>query len=805
MRIEAVNRRRMTWAAACGLALVMLSGCAAQKAYTRAEREMRRQSYDAAVLNYSKALAHDPGNSRYEVALARAKLKASAEHFAKGTRFLAAGQLEAAIGEFQQTLLLNPDNQHARVELERALRALQAATAGPSEIELAKEAARRRDMGPPRLNAAANIPIVLDFQDVKLEKIFEAIGKAAGLNFIYDDKVDLDKTRTIEVGNVTLEKALDILMLQTKNFYKPIDEFTLLIAPDNRQKRQEYEDQVIRTFFLSNADTKTVVTLLRSLLQSRQIAENADLNSVTIKDTPSKVAIAERIIEANDKNKGEVLVDVELLEINRQTARTLGIDLSNKSLSLTFRTGESSVPLNGLDVLKRSGNWTVGPIPNVILNFLKTDSDTRTVAQPQLRVSEGEQAEILIGDRVPIPTTSFNTSQTVGGNIVPITSFTYQNVGITVQIEPRVHHNKEVTLKVQVEVSQISGQFETAQGVQPTIGTRQIQTVIRLRDGETNLLAGLIQRNETDSQSGVAGLSDLPILGKMLGNNTRNRSETDIILTLTPRIVRIPNITDDDLATLWVGTEEDMRLRGPARNALGEGPFSGEPVSLSGRGSGAGSGGGSSAGRIESTSVDGETADDIGVDPADEAVDDGSGDAGGGFDDGGAEVQPQEDEDPDPRRRPFDDDEDEPDDDTPPPPALVSLVPSKTSPGVGETLTVQVFLQNGTNVGSVPFHLRFNNEVLQYLPPGEEGPLLSSDGATTVFLSNESGGGEVVVGLSRMGGGEGVSGSGVIATFRFLCIGPGDAGFQFTAASVKDPQAQNLPAAFNTQSVQVGQ
>jgi len=424
----------------------VLAGCAAQKAYRQAERDARRESWDSAVLGYSKALALDPGNTGYGVALERAKLKASAQHFEKAKRYAAASQWELAVAEYQQTLLLHPGNQHAAAELERALRQLRREKAGPSDLEALKERARLEELGPPKLDPRSNIPIVLQFRDAEIGKIFEAISKASQINFIFDEKVDVDKPMTVDLGNVSLEKAMDILMLQTKNFYKVIDEHTILIAPDTRPKRQEYEDQVIKTFFLSNGDTKQVVTLLRSLLQSRQIAENPDLNSVTIKDTPDKVAIAERIIAANDKSKGEVLIDVELLEINRNTLQNLGIDLSSKSLSLQFQDGSSRVPLNNLNILKQQGNWSIGIIPSVVLNFLKTDSETRAIAKPQLRVTEGEKAEILIGDRVPIPSTSFNTSQTVGGNIVPITSFTYQNVGITVQVEPRVHHNQEVTL-----------------------------------------------------------------------------------------------------------------------------------------------------------------------------------------------------------------------------------------------------------------------------------------------------------------------------------------------------------------------
>ena len=282
------------------LLVALVAGCAARQAYDHGELEMKRQNFDQAVLSYSKAVALKPGQTRYTVALARAKLKASTEHFEKGRRYFESGQLDLAIAEFQQTLLLNPSNQHADNELQRATREKRRREAGPSEIEQLKERAKRRELGPPLLDAKTNIPILLNFKEVELTKIFEAIGKASGINFIFDDKVELKRPMTIDLGNVTLEKALDILMLQTKNFYKVLDEYTLLVAPDTRQKRQEYEDQVIRTFFLSNGDTKTIVTLLRSLLQSRQIAENPELNSVTIKDTPPKVAIAERIIDAND-------------------------------------------------------------------------------------------------------------------------------------------------------------------------------------------------------------------------------------------------------------------------------------------------------------------------------------------------------------------------------------------------------------------------------------------------------------------------------------------------------------------------
>ncbi len=800
------HAKRWRQLAAVGFLLALTIGCAAQKAYNRAEREMRRENYDAAVLEYSKALAMEPGNTRYSIGFERAKLKGSIRHFAKAQRYHQANQFDLAIAEYQQTLLLNPGNEYAQNEMYKAMRELRLLQSGPSRMEEMKRLAELRNLAPPKLHPAANIPILMRFEEAEIGKIFEAIGKASGINFVFDDKVDADKPLTIDIGNVSMEKALDVLMLQTKNFYKVIDEHTLLIAPDTRQKRQEYDDQVIRTFFLSNADTKTVVTVLRSLLQSRQIAENADLNSVTIKDTPAKIAIAERIINANDKSKGEVIIDVELIEISRTLTKQLGIDLSSKTLGLTFLGGSASVPLNNLDILRQTANWTVGVIPSVILDFLKSDSDSRLIAKPQLRVSEGEEASILIGDRVPIPTTTFNTSNTVGGNIVPITSFTYQNVGITVRVKPRVHHNREVTLQVEVEISRVSGTVQTTAGQnQPIIGTRTITTVIRLRDGETNLLAGLIQHEHSDSRSGVAGLMNIPGLGRVFSSNSLETSETEIVMTLTPHIVRIPDITEEDLATLWVGTEEHMQLRGRAQNALGQSPFA-AVVDLEAIAVSSNNDAGSSAGNVNTTTSSDEVERDTAraVEEQDRAAQEATelDEKTGQGSSGNVPTSP-------PGRRGSDDSTNEADDtveddDPPTGPAVISLIPSSSTYHVGDTVVIEVVMSNANNVGSTPFHLRYNPQALQFISPATEGPLMRSDGANTVFLATPTGGGgELVVGLSRMGAGQGVSGTGTLAVFQFLAIAPGDGGFNFTGAAVKDPQARNLPAAFNTAAIRV--
>ena len=314
------------------------------------------------------------------------------------------------------------------------------------------------------------------------------------------------------------------------SFYKVMDEHSIIIAQDKPQNRRTYEDLVIQTFFLSNAEVKDMLTILRSLIDARKIATNEQLNAIILRDTADKVKVAERIIEANDKSKAEVVVDIELLQINTQRLRDLGVSLSNYSIGQqldlrpdrhggttgtggtgTGTTGTTTaataagVLLSDLQFINQA-NWLL-TIPNFVYNFVKQNTDAQLLAKPQLRITEGEKANLVIGDRVPIPLTTFNT-QNAGnsGGIVPITSFQYQDVGIKIELEPRVHHNQEVTLKLKIEVSNLNGNVAGSGGQsQPIIGTRTIDSVIRLKDGETNFLAGLIRTDESNTNTGLPG------------------------------------------------------------------------------------------------------------------------------------------------------------------------------------------------------------------------------------------------------------------------------------------------------------
>lgn len=574
--------RRHTPVAVTALICLSLLGCASYKAERQARTAETAGNWDQAVELYLDLLSDDPGNLQYKAGLLRSKLQASRVHFANARKLHEAGSLEAALREYQQAVDLDPTNDYARVEMKKALEELanqRAKAEGKPTIEELKEKARNYRTEPPMLNPRSPEPISLNFPNpVDVRDIYEALGKAFGVNIVFDPQLQ-NQRLAIELKDVTAQDALEMVVRAAGQFYKVLDEHTILVADDTPQNRSKYEDLMIQTFFLSNADPKDVMTMLRSLLGTRNVAENDQLNAVVLRDTADKVKVAEKIIDANDKARGEVVIDVELLQIDVNKLRQLGLSLSQYQVGATFQSPgglpAGQVQLNQTQELGNRANWIM-TVPSVLYDFLKDDSDVQFLARPELRISDGQKAVLHIGDKVPIPVTTFNTAQTVGGNIVPITSFQYQDVGIRIEIEPRIHHNQEITLKLKVEVSNLAGTVQGTQGTeQPIISTRAIESTIRLRDGETNMLAGLIQTTEDRGETGLPGLSEIPVLGRLFSKNRTSRKRTDLVLTMTPHIIRTANITDADLKPIWVGTQSNISFRGgsPQVESGTEGPF----------------------------------------------------------------------------------------------------------------------------------------------------------------------------------------------------------------------------------------
>lgn len=562
--------RALLLAAALALA-VGASGCASERAFREARDYEQLEYWDMAVMAYQKAVSLDPANKKYESSLFRARLQAAQTHLGRGRLHRSAGQLDLAKVELEQSVALDPTNDVAVQELKKVIEEIEVRrleTLGGSPTEKAKAKAKGRRAAPPMLNPASDKPIDVTFPpDTPIKKIYQALCTASGINVIFDPQLKDDKF-TIDLRSLTFQKALETTMRQAGHFYKVIDEKTILVAQDTQQNRKEYEDQVVRTFFLSNGDVKDVSTMVRGLLDLRRMGTITQLNAIVIRDTADKVAVAERLIEVNDKAKAEVVLDVELLQLSTKKLMDLGVALSSyKPITTGTATGSDGTAITSLpwnDLLKLSLSDFNFTIPSIAVNFLKSNTDAEILARPQLRIAEGEKAQLVIGDRVPIPVTTINTQQAVGQvGIVPVTSFQYQDIGIKLDIETRVHHNKEVSLKLTVEVSNLNGSVAGQNGQeQPIIATRTITSNIRLKDGETSFLAGLIQTTKLRTKTGMPFLSDLPLIGPLFSTTNTQNDRNDIFLTLTPHITRAPQIEEEDLVPVWVGTENNVSFSG---------------------------------------------------------------------------------------------------------------------------------------------------------------------------------------------------------------------------------------------------
>ena len=589
------------------LSVAIASSCATYRYERQARQAVRLENWDAAVYYYLEALARDPANVTFKMGLQRARLKASENHFKRGMAFKQSNELQRARTELELAVQLDPTQQYAQVELEKVRKDLEVLSeeGGVAKLaEMKKEAAEMK-VKPPTLNPASNEPLSLSFPTERSVKdIYRAIGQAFGINILFDPKLR-DSKLSIDLKGVTARQALEAVMQASGHFYKVLDEKTVIVVEDTPQNRRDYEDLVVKTFFLSNADVKDVNNMLRALIDARRIAINEQLNSIVIRDTADKVAIAERLINANDKSKAEVLVDVELLQINTTKLQNLGMNLvdsnGNPLYTYSFSVdptqlngavgpsgGTGTVPLSNIGNITRSMWFTT--LPSLQVNLIKSAGEAEELAQPQLRITEHEKANLVIGDKVPIATTSFNTSTTVGTSIVPVTSYQYQDVGIKLEIEPRVHHNNEVTLKLKVEVSELGAELTVSAGqTAPDIITRSFDSTIRLKDGETSLLAGLTKVENQTNKSGLPWLADLPIIGGLFGDSSSNVQKTDLVLTLTPHIIRYPDITEEDLAPLWVGTENRVTIFGNSprvRSAVTASPLGGDSGQAPGAGKG---------------------------------------------------------------------------------------------------------------------------------------------------------------------------------------------------------------------------
>jgi general secretion pathway protein D len=546
------------------LALCLFAGgCAASGALRRGTEAEHRQDYDLAVVEYTKAVRLRPDDANTRAALERSKLRASDDHFSRGRRLAATGKFDQALVEYQVAAELNPSNGDLDKELLATRNKLRAkiAVAREGKTELQTLMERARDLPPPGMDLPTGVkmPASLTFRDASSRDVFTAISRLANISLIFDAAFRETQV-TVDLRNTTLDDALSTVAGATRTFFRVTAPKTIVVIPDTPAKRREYEEEIVKTFYLSNADLKETMDLLRMVLDARRISPTTATNALTIKDSPERIAAASRVIAAIDKARPEVIIDVELIEVDRTKLQEYGLQIAspstqaptgpNGSVSVRGDTA-GSVTLQTLRNLTQSDILFAG-LPSLYYRLLKTDANTRTLANPQLRTTDGTPAQARFGEQVPVPVTTFAPIATGGTAQQPITSFNYQNVGVNIDITPRTHHDDDVSLTLKIAVTNISG---SGFGGLPTFGNREINTIIRLRDGETNMLAGLIRDDERHAMEGIPGLSDIPLVGRLFAHSTRTADQTDIILTLTPHIIRVLDLTEADLRPFRVGRD----------------------------------------------------------------------------------------------------------------------------------------------------------------------------------------------------------------------------------------------------------
>ncbi|HYU78936.1 MAG TPA: secretin N-terminal domain-containing protein [Vicinamibacterales bacterium] len=561
---------------------VMLVACAASRAFTRGERAARVGDWDAAVEYFRTAVQENPDRAEYKIALERATFAAAGVHADRGRKAEDEGRLEDALREYRKASELDPSNRQVSAhagEIERTIRERVEAARPRPEIEKLREQARRLSAEPLLSPSQPLGPV--RFNNASLRDILTFIGEQTGINVMFDRDFQ-DRPVSVNLEGVTLEQALQQIMVSNQLFYKVLNPRTIIVAQDTTAKRLQYEEQVVRTFFLSHTDATEMAQILgvmrvAGMAVQPQIVPNKTTNTIVVRASAAVVDIIERIIEANDKPRAEIVIDVQILEVSRERAKRYGISLTDYAIGGVFSPEvapgtEATAPSNvgspppfNLNTISR-GISTADfylAVPAAVLRFLESDSNTKVLAKPQLRGAEGQKVTLNLGEEVPVPSTTFTPLATGGAAANPLTSYGYRPIGIIVDMTPRVTYTGEIVLDLSIENSARGQDTNIAGQNLPSFTSRKVTTRLRLRDGESNLLAGLLREDERRSLRGFPGILRMPVLSQIFADNDINIRQTDIVMLLTPRVVRTHELTARDLGNIYIGTQQNMALGGP--------------------------------------------------------------------------------------------------------------------------------------------------------------------------------------------------------------------------------------------------
>lgn len=789
-----------------------------------------RGDYDTAFADYDKAAKRNPKDVRFKIALTRVRVTASSVHVSKGHKLAAAGDTEGALAEFLHAAEIDPSNEAAQQEIQN-LRRKQGQNPVVPEQAIPIPADEAADLSnveaPPELKPVSNEPLTLHMtEDSKV--VYETVGKAAGINVLFDP--DYRSTRIeVDLNNVSLLDGLRIIGVMSNTFWRPVTSNTIFVAQNSPSKRRDLDEQAVQTFYLTNAwqqnDLNDVATAIRNVMPQAKAFPVQSQNAIVMRGTPDELMLAQQLIENLDKPRGEVVVDIGVLEVSKNWERNLGLSWpqqfgvalqpncasSNSCGSSTNATGTTantqSPTLYNLAHLN-ANNFAI-TVGSATLNLLLTDDNTRILQSPRIRATDAQKATMKIGSKIPIATGSYSApgiSATSAFGYAQ-TQFQYQDVGVNIEMTPSVHYDHDVTLKIKIEVSAVSGQSTISGVTEPIISQRVVDQVIRLREGEASILGGIQNKQESVNWNGIPGLSAIPILKYIFGNRDHTIQDDDLVFVVVPHIVRSQELDQANLRVIDTGAGQnsiELRHDGsgnppvvPAalpggRSAAGQGPIiesmpaqsalEAAPQMLAQLRADLGNTGGPNATPQAAAPAPGAPTNA----PPGQPI--------GAPTPGPAATQPIPNAAAANAKPPA---ATAPSNTASVPPgatASVALnVPGAPVPA-GTSFQVPVMLNGGTDVTSVALQLQYDATKLQ-MTGATAGDLLGRDGQPTGISHVEEPPGTVVISISRPPGTHGVTGSGVVCALTFQAKAQGQSGLSLMRAAVMNGSQQQVQVA----------
>jgi len=753
----------------------------AKSLYKKGQQAEARQNYLEAYDAFKAAYDRKPTDLRYRASFERLSFQAAAVHVKRGQALRQNGDLEKALQEFQTAAQIDSSSFIAQQEITRTKEMMSGAPAGSGESQQPRRSDILRDrieqaQGPVSLapinDQAINMHISGDSKT-----IYQTIGRLAGINVLFDPDYVSRQLPLLDLNNVTLQEAFGLVAIQSNTFWRPVTPNTIFVAPNTQTKRKDLDQNVVKTFYLTNAASQTefqdIANTLRTILDITRVQPIAAENALIVRGTPDQVALAEKIVGDLDKSRAEVVIDVAIMQVSREKIRNLGFSppLANGPIGIQLtppgqtttltnnnnngtgtNTGTTTSSTNGLTLNTfrnlNGTNFSVS-VPQAQLNALLSDSDTKLLQNPEIRASDGQKADLKIGSRIPVATGSFQPGiGGVGINPLVNTQFTYLDVGVNITITPTVHLNGDVTLKVLMDISSQTNTVDIGGIQQPVISQRKIEHQIRLREGEVNMLGGIFEDQDQKSYGGIPGLGQIPIFKYLFGSEKIDHLQNEVVFVLVPHLVRDQDVSDLNLRPIDVGTGTNVELRlapnRPARGGQGESPAprNQQPVA-------------------QPTQAPAGSAAPASSTPA---------------------TQPP----PNPSEQ-----------------AALRFDPPSITAANGSTFTVNVTMSGGNDVASVPLQITYDPKRLAVVKI-DNGDFLTKDGQPVALVHRDDAGtGTLVASAARPPGAAGVSGQGTVFTVTFTAKDKGPTVLSITRPGARNSQQQAIQVLGSQMTVNV--